>query len=102
AGSLSPAELALVLALLIGAFQVVAGLTQMGKLTQFISRSVVIAYGTAIGLLLAIGQIPHLLGSVVTHGSVWSALAGTAAHVVNFDFNPYPFCMGLATLLIFW
>jgi SulP family sulfate permease len=102
AGSLSPAELALVLALLIGAFQVFAGLTQMGKLTQFISRSVIIAYGTAIGLLLAAGQVPHLLGSVVTHGSFFDALLGTAAHIINFDFNPFPVCMGILTLLLFW
>lgn len=102
AGALSPAELALVLALLIGVFQVVAGLTQMGKLTQFISRSVVIAYGTAIGLLLASGQVPHLLGVAAEHGDFFNALLGTAAHIMQFDFNPFPLCMGIVTLLLFW
>jgi SulP family sulfate permease len=101
-GSLAPAELALVLALLIGVFQLVAGLAQMGKLTQFISRSVIIGYGTAIGLLLAAGQLPHLLGVSVGHGGLFDALKLLAGHLVHFDFNPYPLCMGVVTLLIFW
>ncbi len=101
-GGLAPAELALVLALLIGAFQVFAGLAQMGKLTQFISRSVIIGYGTAIGLLLAAGQVPHLLGLAVAHGSVFDALITAAGHIAHFEFNPNPLYMGVVTLLIFW
>lgn len=101
-GSLSPAELALVLALLIGAFQMFAGLAQMGKLTQFISRSVIIGYGTAIGLLLAAGQVPHLLGFAAGHGSVFDALASVAVNLARFQFNQYAVFMGVSTLLIFW
>jgi SulP family sulfate permease len=101
-GSLTPAEMALVLALLIGFFQVIAGLAQMGKLTQFISRSVIIAYSTAIGLLLAAGQIPNLMGAAVSHGGVWSALLNASAHLIPFNFNPFPLCMGMVTLLLFW
>lgn len=101
-GALSTAELALVLALLIGVFQIVAGLTQMGKLTQFISRSVVIAYGTAIGLLLASGQVPHLLGVAAEYGDFFGALLGAGAHIAHFNFNPWPLCMGVVTLLLFW
>lgn len=101
-GALTPAELALVLALLIGAFQIFAGLTQMGKLTQFISRSVIIGYGTAIGLLLAAGQVPHLLGVAVGQGSAFDALITAAGHIAHFEFNPYPLFVGVVTLLIFW
>lgn len=101
-GSLTPAEMALVLALLIGVFQVVAGLAQMGKLTQFISRSVIIAYSTGIGLLLAVGQIPNLMGAAVVHGGVWNALLAASAHLIPFNFNPFPICMGVVTLLLFW
>jgi SulP family sulfate permease len=101
-GSLAPAELALVLALLIGVFQLVAGLAQMGKLTQFISRSVIIAYGTAIGLLLAAGQVPHLLGLAAGHGSVFDALIAVSTHLAHFDLNLFPVYMGVVTLLIFW
>jgi len=101
-GSLSPAELAVALALLIGFFQLVSGLAQLGKLTQFISRSVIIAYGTAIGLLLAAGQVPHLLGIVVGTGDFFHGLSVSAVHLAHLDVNPYPICMGVVTLLIFW
>ncbi|HSI07590.1 MAG TPA: SulP family inorganic anion transporter [Rariglobus sp.] len=101
-GGLAPAELALVLALLIGAFQVFAGLAQMGKLTQFISRSVIIGYGTAIGLLLAASQVPHLLGFAAGHGSVFDGLISTAVSLTQFQFNQYAVFMGVATLFIFW
>jgi sulfate permease, SulP family len=101
-GTLTPAELAVALALLIGLFQLVAGLAQLGKLTQFISRSVIIAYGTGIGLLLAAGQVPHLLGIVVEHGSFFDGLMVSVVHLVHLDVNIYPVCMGVVTLLIFW
>lgn len=102
-GKLSAAELALVLALLIGAFQVVAGLAQLGKLTQFISRSVIIGYGTAIGLLLAIGQIPHLIGVATDRGSVFDALMLAFSHIaIDHSFNWAPLGMGVVTLLSFW
>jgi len=100
-GGMTPAELAVLLALLIGVFQLAAGLAQMGKLTQFISRSVIIAYGTGIGLLLAIGQIPHWLGLPATHAGVFESFSVAATHLVHFDINPYAVCMGLVTLLIF-
>ena len=101
-GSLEPAELALVLALLIGVFQLCAGLAQMGKLTQFISRSVIIGYGTAIGLLLAASQVPHLLGVAAEHGTFFGSLVSAVVDVVHFEYSPYPLFMGVVTLLIFW
>lgn len=100
---LEPAELALLLAFLIGAFQLAAGLAQLGKITQFISRSVIIAYGTAIGILLAAGQLPHLLGvHEVPRGNFIEGLSQTVVHVGLLDFNVYSAMMGVCTLLIFW
>ncbi len=101
-GTLRPAEVALVLALLIGGFQVVAGLAQMGKLTQFISRSVIIAYSTAIGLLLAVGQLPNLMGAAVTHGGMLNALIDASTSLFPLTSVPYPILMGGTTLLLFW
>ncbi|MGC4071654.1 MAG: SulP family inorganic anion transporter [Nibricoccus sp.] len=102
-GGLTPAQITLLLALLIGAFQLIAGLTQLGKLTQFISRSVIIAYSTAVGLLLAAGQIPHLLGILsAERGNFIDGLAHAAASLMMLDFNPYAAIMGGATLLLFW
>ena len=100
---LTPAELTLLLAFLIGLFQLVAGLAQLGKLTQFISRSVIVAYGTAVGVLLVAGQFPHLLGiEAGERGSFLWSLGQSLLHLVALDLNPYAAAMGVATLLSFW
>ncbi|MFT3870839.1 MAG: SulP family inorganic anion transporter [Nibricoccus sp.] len=102
-GSLEPAEIALLLALLIGSFQLAAGLTQLGKLTQFISRSVIIAYSTAIGLLLAAGQFSNLLGIEASgHGNFLQNLWHALGHVVTLDLNMYAALMGVLTLVLFY
>ncbi len=101
-GALTPAEIALLLALLIGSFQLAAGLAQLGKLTQFISRSVIIAYGTAIGLLLVAGQITHLLGiAAPEHGNFLQNLWHAVEHIATMDLNPYAALMGVLTLVLF-
>jgi sulfate permease, SulP family len=100
---LTPAELTLLLALMIGVFQLAAGFAQLGKLTQFISRSVIIAYGTAIGVLLIAGQFPHLMGIAAgERGSFFSTLGESLLKLAAFDFNPYAAAMGVTTLLLFW
>jgi SulP family sulfate permease len=93
--------LALVMAFLIGFFQLVAGFAKLGKLTQFVSRAVIIGYGTAIGILLAVGQLPNLVGAPSTRGNVFASLEGTARHVWTLDFNPYAVAIGVVTLLLF-
>ena len=99
--TLTPAEITLLLAFLIGAFQLAGGLAQLGKLTQFISRSVVIGYGTAIALLLAAGQIPHLLGMVAERGSFLGSLWMALVNLAHLNFNPAAATLGLFTLLLF-
>ena len=102
-GGLAPTEIALLLAFLIGTFQLAAGLAQLGKVTQFISRSVIIGYSTAIGLLLAAGQLPNLLGVPAgERGGFLPAMFNAIAHLAYLDFNGYAALMGVATLLIFW
>lgn len=100
---LTPAELTILLALMIGLFQFTAGIAQLGKLTQFISRSVIIAYSSAVGVLLIAGQVPHLLGIIESErGSFLLTLVQALLKLLAFDFNPYAALMGIATLLLFW
>lgn len=101
AAGLAAPQIALVLAFLIGVFQLVAGFAKLGRLTQFVSRSVVIGYGTAIGILLAVSQLPHLLGAESTRGNLLASLDGTVRHVLSFDFNIYSVAIGAVTLLLF-
>ena len=101
--ALEPAQIALLLAFLIGAIQLGAGLAQMGDLTQFISRSVVIGYSTAISVLLIASQLPHLAGvTEIDRGAgLFGGLLSAAVHVLHGDFLPYAAAMGALTFLIF-
>ena len=50
------------LAVLVGAFQIVIGLFKLGNLTRYISESVIIGFMAAAAFLLAIGQLGNALG----------------------------------------
>jgi SulP family sulfate permease len=50
------------LTLLVGAVQVLIALFKMGDLTHYISESVMLGFMAGAGLLIALGQIPNLLG----------------------------------------
>lgn len=100
--ALAPLQLAIYLAFLIGAIQLLAGLLNFGEITKFISRSVVVGYSTGIGILLIGTQLHNLLGYNAGGGqtfvtNVWQAVAdlGTA-HV-----EPWAIGIGAATFAIF-
>jgi SulP family sulfate permease len=99
---LHPLQLAAFLALMIGAVQFVAGLFNFGEVTKFISRSVVVGYTTAIGILLIISQLGNGMGFGTHPGASFLATlqaVGEALGVGNFSW----WAMGIAvlTLLIF-
>jgi SulP family sulfate permease len=99
---LEPLPLAAYLAFLIGLVQFLAGLLNFGEITKFISRSVVVAYTAAIGLLLITSQLPNLLGFGVPAGQrfatiltdVWGALA-------QVNVSAWAIGIGVLTLVIF-
>jgi len=99
---LHPLQLAAFLALMIGAVQFVAGLFNFGEVTKFISRSVVVGYTTAIGVLLIISQLGNGMGFGTQPGAsflVTLETVGQTLGVGNFSW----WAMGIAvlTLLIF-
>jgi sulfate permease, SulP family len=100
---LTPLQLAGYLAFLIGIIQLLAGLLNFGEVTKFISRSVVVAYSTGIGVLLIASQLHNLLGYSVDAAqnfseNVWQALfdLGTARVF------PWAIGIGALTFFIFW
>ncbi|HEV3255792.1 MAG TPA: SulP family inorganic anion transporter, partial [Gemmataceae bacterium] len=50
------------LAILVGLIQVVIALLKLGDLTRYISESVVLGFMAGAGILIALGQVPNLLG----------------------------------------
>lgn len=100
--ALGPAELAVLLALLIGSCQLAAGIMRFGQVTQFISRSVVIGYSAAVGVLLAISQLHHLLGVNRSPGeSLWAAPSVALQHAIAGKLNPWPAGVAVAAFLFF-
>ena len=98
-----PLQLAVLLALLIGAIQLVAGLLNFGEVTKFISRAVVVAYSTGIGLLLMVSQLHNLLGCEAPPKtgfamSLWSAVL----HATEGRISLWGLGAGALTLAIFW
>jgi SulP family sulfate permease len=60
-GSAGYAEAAMVLALLSGGFLVLLGTLRVGFLANFLSHAVITGFVTASGILIAVGQLRHVL-----------------------------------------
>jgi SulP family sulfate permease len=100
---LTPIQLAGYLAFLIGTIQLLAGLLNFGEITKFISRSVVVAYSTGIGILLIASQLHNLLGYTVDAGqnfstNVWQAIFDLGTARIYW----WAIGIGASTFLIFW
>jgi SulP family sulfate permease len=91
----------LLIGFLMGAIQLVAGLANFGKVTQFVSRSVIVGYTTAVGILIATGQLGHLFG--IARGpdvSLPGTLRYLATSVLTFRFDQMTAVVGLGCLLL--
>ncbi len=81
---LAPLQKVLLIGFLMGAIQLAAGLSGLGKVTQFVSRSVIVGYTTAVGILIAVGQLGSLLG-IARAPDV--SLPGTLRHLITSFFT---------------
>jgi SulP family sulfate permease len=80
----------------------VAGLLNFGSVTKFISRSVVVAYTTAIGVLLMVNQLHNLLGFESPAGRPFvRELEGVGQALSEDRFSFWAIGVGLLTLAIF-
>jgi SulP family sulfate permease len=98
---LSPMEKVLLLGGLIGLFQLAAGLARLGQATQFISRTVIIAYTTAVGILITVSQAPNLLGIPrAPTVNLPDTLRHLAVSFWNLDLNLATAAVGVASFLL--
>ncbi|MDD9725392.1 SulP family inorganic anion transporter [Roseovarius sp. SK2] len=85
-GSARFVELALLLTLLVGIFQIMAGLARLGGLVSFVSHSVIVAFTAAAALLIGVSQLAGALGvSIQSGGNVVERLVRLAesTHEMN-------------------
>jgi len=80
AAGLDPVPTALLLAFLVGAIQLGAGLLRLGVLVDYISIPVVMGYITGAGILIVVGQLPHLTETAGGGGNLFEEVAAWAAH----------------------
>jgi SulP family sulfate permease len=99
---LTPLQLAVYLAFLIGIIQLLSGLLNFGEVTKFISRSVVIGYSTGIGILLIASQLHNLLGYGVGAGQNFSTNVLQALFDLGTaQIHPWAIGIGAVTITIF-
>lgn len=85
------------LALLSGAMLTALGLLRLGFLANFLSHPTIAGFITASGILIAAGQVKHLLG-VEAHGeSLLAIVTSLAGHVR--ETNPVSLAIGAGSLL---
>lgn len=59
------------LAVMAGVFQLAMGLARLGVLVNFVSHSVIVGFASGAGVLIALRQLPHLLGlHIEAEGSI--------------------------------
>ncbi|MGD1844966.1 MAG: SulP family inorganic anion transporter [Salibacteraceae bacterium] len=98
-GSENYIALALVLALLMGAIQLLLGLLRMGFLVNFLSKPVISGFTSAAALIIGLNQLKYLFGIEVPRSnqihelmlSAWQALPGT---------NGWALAIGLGGILV--
>ena len=95
----NPAAVVTMLTLLVGIIQIAFGLLRVGNLSQFVSRSVLVGFTSGAGLLIAINQLPTVLGLHLPPARHFlTQIWGIVTHLP--DVNSYSFLIGLLTVLL--
>lgn len=88
-----------VLALLVGAIQLILGLLRMGFLVNFLSKPVISGFTSAAAIIIIFSQLKHLLGTAAPSTSVFHTLVTDTWKYVG-DVNPYALLIGGAGILL--
>jgi sulfate permease, SulP family len=98
AGSPQYANLAAVLALMVGAILITAGALRAGWIADLLSIPVTTGFLAGISVHIIVGQLPSILGIDRTRGPLVLRIVDIARHLPNA--NPYTVAIGLGLLAI--
>lgn len=99
--ALPPTTVAMLLALVSGVFLMLLGILRFGFLANFLSHPVVSGFISASGILIALSQVKHLLGSTSSGDTLPELLHSLALGLSGF--NPVTTALGIGSLLfLFW
>lgn len=100
AGSAAYVVLAMQLSLLSGVMLLAFGALRLGFLAYFLSHPVISGFITGSAVLIAVGQLKHILGVKVAGSHVLQVLHGLATALPQT--RPVTLAIGLASLLFLW
>lgn len=101
AGTTGYASAAILLAFMSGLMLVAMGVLRLGLLANFLSHAVISGFITASGLLIAAGQIKHLLGITAGGDNLLNLVRDLWQHLR--DTNVFTLALGLTTTaFLFW
>jgi len=96
-GSADYVELVLLLTFLAGLFQWLLGLLRFGSLVNFVSHSVVVGFSAGAALVIALGQLPYLLGiDLPSQATGYDSLT----HLIQLLPNADPACVAVALMTL--
>ena len=99
AGSADYITLVLLLTFLGGIFQLLLGLLRFGTLVNFVSHSVVLGFTLGAAIVIALGQLPNLLGMALpSQATALMTVQDLASHAGEVDLPSL--LLGLATVVI--
>lgn len=88
AGSADYVQLAFLLAVLVGLAQLAAGFLRMGFFVNFVSQPVISGFTSAAAIVIALSQLPHLLGVKVPRSDHAHEMVIEAAKVIHLTHWP--------------
>ena len=94
--------LAGLLAILIGLILLCGSALRLGIITGLLSKPIRLGYLNGIALLVAVSQLPTLLGISVEDGTPWEKLLAATPKVLAGETNMTAVLLGLASLALIW
>lgn len=95
-----PLTVGVTLALMVGLFQLFAGVLRLGAVVDYISHPVVLGYITGAGLLIAIGQLHNVTRTAGAKGDVVTRILTWAQGLAMTHPMSVAFALGTAALIV--
>ncbi|MCS6925900.1 MAG: SulP family inorganic anion transporter [Candidatus Binatia bacterium] len=100
AGNITPMEVGITLAFMVGVIQLLAGLLRLDALADYISHPVVRGYITGAAVLIAVGQLHNVTGTPTHGGNLLHTIAGWIGDLPHTEPLAVAFAVGTATTVL--
>jgi SulP family sulfate permease len=99
-GGVSPVEVGITLAFMVGALQFLAGLLRLDTLADYISHPVVRGYLTGAAILIAVGQLPNITSTQGASGNLLHMLAAWVKDLSHLNPLAVTFALGTTGVVL--